>query len=98
GGFGSLGCAGDLAPLAHIALAAIGEGPVRVGGRLLEAADALREAGIEPVELREKEGLALINGTDGMLGMLCLALNDLERLLTTADLAAAMSIEGLAGT
>lgn len=98
GEYGSLGCSGDLAPLAHIALAAIGEGPVRVGGRLLDAGDALRAADIEPVELHEKEGLALINGTDGMLGMLCLALADLDRLLLTADLAAAMSIEGLAGT
>jgi histidine ammonia-lyase len=98
GEYGSLGCSGDLAPLAHIALAAMGEGTVHVGGRLLDAADALREAGIEPVELREKEGLALINGTDGMLGMLCLALADLDRLLLTADLAAAMSVEGLAGT
>lgn len=98
GEYGSLGCSGDLAPLAHIALAAMGEGPVRVGGTLLDAGEALRAAGIEPVELREKEGLALINGTDGMLGMLCLALADLDRLLLTADLAAAMSIEGLAGT
>ncbi|RQP09427.1 MAG: histidine ammonia-lyase [Microbacteriaceae bacterium] len=98
GEYGSLGCSGDLAPLAHIALAAIGEGPVRVDGELLDASAALRGAGIEPLELHEKEGLALINGTDGMLGMLCLALHDLERLLTTADLAAAMSIEGLAGT
>ncbi len=98
GEYGSLGCSGDLAPLAHIALAAMGEGPVRVRGELADASDALRHAGIEPVELREKEGLALINGTDGMLGMLCLALVDLERLLRTADLAAALSIEGLAGT
>ncbi|WP_166869695.1 histidine ammonia-lyase [Salinibacterium sp. ZJ70] len=98
GEYGSLGCSGDLAPLAHIALAAMGEGPVRVGGELVDAADALRAAGIEPIELREKEGLALINGTDGMLGMLCLALADLDRLLRTADLAAALSIEGLAGT
>ncbi|PZQ88094.1 MAG: histidine ammonia-lyase [Leifsonia xyli] len=98
GEYGSLGCSGDLAPLAHIALAAMGEGPVRVGGRLLDAGEALAAAGITPVELHEKEGLALINGTDGMLGMLCLALADLDRLLTTADLAAAMSIEGLAGT
>ncbi len=98
GEYGSLGCSGDLAPLAHIALAAMGEGTVRVGGVLTDAADALREAGLHPVELREKEGLALINGTDGMLGMLCLALADLDRLMLTADLTAAMSIEGLAGT
>ncbi len=98
GEYGSLGCSGDLAPLAHIALAAMGEGTVRVGDRELDAGEALRTAGITPVELREKEGHALINGTDGMLGMLCLALHDLDRLLTTADVAAALSIEGLAGT
>ena len=69
--YGSLGCSGDLAPLAHCALALMGEGPVRdADGALRDAADALRDAGIEPVALREKEGLALINGTDGMLGML----------------------------
>ncbi|MDO7882864.1 histidine ammonia-lyase [Salinibacterium soli] len=98
GEYGSLGCSGDLAPLAHLALAAMGEGDVRADGELVPAATALERAGIEPLVLREKEGLALINGTDGMLGMLCLALADLDRLLTTADLAAAASIEGLAGT
>ncbi|WP_309616634.1 histidine ammonia-lyase [Salinibacterium sp.] len=98
GEYGSLGCSGDLAPLAHCALAAIGEGNVRVGDRLLTASGALAEAAITPVVLREKEGLALINGTDGMLGMLCLAIGDLTELLVTADLAAAMSVEGLAGT
>jgi histidine ammonia-lyase len=77
----------------------MGEGPVRdADGTLRDAADALREAGIEPVALAEKEGLALINGTDGMLGMLVLAIADLRRLLTTADIAAAMSVEGLLGT
>jgi len=98
GEYGSLGCSGDLAPLAHCALAIIGEGEVTVAGRRLAASDALAAAGIEPVVLREKEGLALINGTDGMLGMLCLAIADLADLLDTADLAAAMSVEGLAGT
>ncbi|WP_308196317.1 histidine ammonia-lyase [Nocardioides bruguierae] len=96
---GSLGCSGDLAPLSHVALALIGEGEVRdAGGRLLPAAQALAEAGLAPVELAEKEGLALINGTDGMLGMLLLALHDLRLLLRTADVAAAMSVEGLLGT
>src|ERR1700754_1644040 len=72
--FGSLGCSGDLAPLAHCALALMGEGPVRDrGDERRAAADALAEAGIEPITLAEKEGLALINGTDGMLGMLVLA-------------------------
>ena len=98
GEYGSLGCSGDLAPLAHCALAAMGEGSVRVDGAALPAADALSAAGIEPLVLREKEGLALINGTDGMLGMLAIAIGDLDDLLDTADLAAAMSVEGLAGT
>src|SRR6185437_5829293 len=84
--FGSLGCSGDLAPLAHCALAAMGEGAVRVrDGSLVPAATALANHGIEPVVLAEKEGLALINGTDGMLGMLVLAVTDLSRLATTAD-------------
>jgi histidine ammonia-lyase len=96
---GSLGCSGDLAPLAHCALALMGEGPVRdASGELRDAADALRAAGIAPVELREKEGLALINGTDGMLGMLVLAIADLRALLVVGDITAAMSVEGLLGT
>ena len=123
GEYGSLGCSGDLAPLAHCALALMGEGMVRVSapsprravasarsaaatadsetqhpGILMSAAEALLAAGIEPIELREKEGLALINGTDGMLGMLVMAIHDLEALVTTADLAAALSVEALQGT
>jgi histidine ammonia-lyase len=96
---GSLGASGDLAPLAHCALALIGEGEVR--GRddqLRPAATALAESGIEPVELGPKEGLALINGTDGMLGMLVLAIADLDSLLQVADVTAAMSVEALLGT
>ncbi len=97
--YGSLGCSGDLAPLAACALALTGEGTVRdAGGLRRSAADALAAAGIEPVTLREKEGLALINGTDGMLGMLVLACHDLEMLLRTADITAAMSVEALMGT
>jgi histidine ammonia-lyase len=97
--YGSLGCSGDLAPLAHCALAIMGEGVVRdAAGQLVPAALALPAAGIEPVQLREKEGLALINGTDGMLGMLLLAINDLRHLLKVADITAAMSVEGLMGT
>jgi len=97
--FGSLGCSGDLAPLSAAALALTGEGSVRdARGDLVPAGDALRAAGIEPVRLAEKEGLALINGTDGMLGMLVLALADLDRLLDVADLTAAMSVEALLGT
>jgi histidine ammonia-lyase len=96
--FGSLGCSGDLAPLAHLALAAMGEGEVAVNDERMPASDALAAAGLTPVVLAEKEGLALINGTDGMLGMLCLAVADLTDLLRIADVVAAMSIEGLAGT
>lgn len=95
---GSLGCSGDLAPLAHCALAVMGEGEVDDHGVVRPAAEALAAHGLAPVVLAEKEGLALINGTDGMLGMLVLAVHDLRRLLDTADLAAAMSIEGLLGT
>ncbi|MQY23603.1 histidine ammonia-lyase [Nocardia macrotermitis] len=97
--YGSLGCSGDLAPLAHVALALIGEGTVRTpDGTALPAEEALRAHGLTPVVLAEKEGLALINGTDGMLGQLVLALHDLRRLLQTADIAAAMSVEGQLGT
>ena len=97
--YGSLGCSGDLAPLSHCALALIGEGPVYdAAGVRRPAADALREVGLEPVELEAKEGLALINGTDGMLGMLVMAIIDLRMLLKTADIAAAMSVEAQLGT
>ncbi|OKL54451.1 histidine ammonia-lyase [Bowdeniella nasicola] len=96
--YGSLGCSGDLSPLAHCALALMGEGRVRVKGAELSAADALAECGIAAVELTEKEGLALINGTDGMLAMACLAIADLHVLLDTADLATAMSVDALLGT
>lgn len=97
--YGSLGCSGDLAPLSHVALAVMGEGDVRdAEDRAMPAAEALAAAGISPVVLREKEGLALINGTDGMLGMLLLALHDLEMLWTTADVAAALSVESQLGS
>ncbi len=96
---GSLGASGDLAPLAHCALALIGEGQVGCpDGSRRPAAQALADAGIEPVTLGAKEGLALINGTDGMLGMLVLACADLAQLLRVADIAAAMSVEALLGT
>src|SRR5947209_13944061 len=96
---GSLGASGDLAPLAHCALALLGEGEVHDGsGAPTPAAEALRAAGIEPVTLEAKEGLALINGTDGMLGMLVMALADLRALLRIADIGAAMSVEALLGT
>jgi len=96
---GSLGASGDLAPLAHCALALLGEGEVETSaGHRMPAADALAAAGLAPLELVAKEGLALINGTDGMLGMLILAAHDLERLLRVADVTAAMSVEALLGT
>ena len=95
---GSLGASGDLAPLAHCALALIGEGEVDGPAGRSAAADALAGAGIKPLVLTEKEGLALINGTDGILGMLVLAIVDLGLLLRTADIAAAMSVEALLGT
>ncbi len=97
--YGSLGCSGDLAPLAHCALVLMGEGVVKnTSGAVLPAAEAMAEAGLTPVQLREKEGLALINGTDGMLGMLLLAIADLRALLKAADITAAMSVEGLLGS
>jgi len=96
---GSLGASGDLAPLAHCALALIGEGDVVAGdGRRVPAGEALAGAGIEPLALTEKEGLALINGTDGVLAMLVLAVRDLRGLAAAADVAAAMSVEALLGT
>ncbi len=95
---GSVGASGDLAPLAHCALALLGEGDVRINGSRLPAADALRDAGLEPVTLEAKEGLALVNGTEGMLAMACLAIHDLERALKTADVACAMSVEALLAT
>ncbi|MDJ1134012.1 histidine ammonia-lyase [Streptomyces iconiensis] len=97
--YGSLGCSGDLAPLSHCALTLMGEGEAEgPDGRLRPAGELLAEHGIEPVELREKEGLALLNGTDGMLGMLLMACADLARLFTSADIAAALSLEALLGT
>ncbi|HMM41457.1 MAG TPA: histidine ammonia-lyase [Thermomicrobiales bacterium] len=97
--FGSLGASGDLAPLAHASLLLIGEGWV-VGqhGQPEPAGLALADAGIEPITLEAKEGLALINSTDGMLGMLSMAIVDALRLFRTADLIAAMTVEGLLGT
>lgn len=96
--YGSLGCSGDLSPLAHCALALMGEGTVRdSAGIAMSGGEALAAAGIEPVELREKEGLALINGTDGMTAMLVLALDDIRHLLTVADISVALTYEGLRG-
>ena len=97
--FGSLGCSGDLAPLSHCALAIMGEGMVHdAKGIEMTAMQALQNAGLKPIELEAKEGLALINGTEGMLGMLIMSCSDLYQLATVADITAAMSIEGLLGT
>jgi histidine ammonia-lyase len=96
---GSLGASGDLAPLAHCALTLIGEGELQLpDGTRADAATALADAGVAPLTLIAKEGLALVNGTDGMLGMLVLAAHDVARLLRTADITAAMSVEALLGT
>ncbi|MFD3947361.1 histidine ammonia-lyase [Streptomyces sp. NPDC058579] len=97
--YGSLGCSGDLAPLSHCALTLMGEGDAEgPDGVVKPAGELLAAAGIDAVELREKEGLALLNGTDGMLGMLIMALADLENLYTSADITAALSLEALLGT
>ncbi|MBB5870147.1 histidine ammonia-lyase [Allocatelliglobosispora scoriae] len=96
---GSLGASGDLAPLAHCAMVILGEGWVlgKDGHRMM-GADALHAAGLTPITLSSKEGLALINGTDGMLGMLLLAVDDFAHLLAMADVTAALSIEAMLGT
>ena len=97
--YGSLGASGDLAPLAHCGLVLLGEGEVwTAADERVPAAEAMADAGIEPLTLTPKEGLALINGTDGILGMLLLALHDMTRLLRMADVTAAMSTEALLGT
>jgi len=96
---GSLGASGDLAPLAHMSLVLLGEGLAEMpDGRVVGGGAALAEAGLESIRLEVKDGLSLINGTDGMLGMLILALADLAVLIPSAEVAAALSIEGLLGT
>ncbi|HEX6499932.1 MAG TPA: histidine ammonia-lyase [Micromonosporaceae bacterium] len=96
---GSLGASGDLAPLAHCALVLLGEGWVQgKDGARIPGGEALAGAGLRPVELSSKEGLALINGTDGMLGMLLLAAHDAAHLFTMADLTAALAIEAMLGS
>jgi histidine ammonia-lyase len=96
---GSLGASGDLAPLAHCGLVLMGDGWVLgKDGSRLAGGDALREAGLSPMTLAAKEGLALVNGTDGMLGMLLLAIEDAAHLFTMADVTAALAIEAMLGT
>ena len=95
---GSVGASGDLAPLAHLALPLIGRGQVELGGQVLPALLALREAGVEPLRLEAKEGLALLNGTQMMGAIGALLLADADRLVRTASVVAAMSVEALLGT
>jgi len=95
---GSLGASGDLAPLATLALPLLGSGEVLMDGRTVPAADALAAAGLAPIELRAKEGLALVNGTQGMLAVGILAAERAERLVKTADVTAAMSVEASLGS
>ena len=95
---GSVGASGDLAPLAHLALALVGEGEVEFEGQMMPAADALRRAGIAPLELHAKEGLSLINGTQAMTAIATLALERAERVTRAADISGALTIEGMLGS
>ena len=95
---GSVGASGDLAPLAHLALVLIGEGEARYRGEQLPGGAAMKRAGIQPVALEAKEGLSLLNGTQGMLALLCLAIGEAETLADTADVAAALSLDALRGS
>jgi histidine ammonia-lyase len=95
---GSVGASGDLAPLAHLALAAIGEGEALIDGRRMSGAEALRASGIAPLVLQAKEGLALLNGTQAMLALLALALREAEIAADTADAATGLSLDALRGS
>ncbi|HLE36082.1 MAG TPA: histidine ammonia-lyase [Candidatus Acidoferrales bacterium] len=95
---GSVGASGDLAPLAHLALVLIGEGEARYRGEQVSGSEAMKRAGIAPVALEAKEGLSLLNGTQGMLALLCLAIGEAETLADTADVAAALSLDALRGS
>src|SRR3979490_95719 len=95
---GSVGASGDLAPLAHLAHVAIGEGRANFHGEILPGGEAMKRAGITPVALEAKEGLSLLNGTQGMLALLSLALHEADILVDTADVAASLSLEALRGS
>jgi histidine ammonia-lyase len=95
---GSVGASGDLAPLAHLAQVVIGEGRANYSGQILDGASALQRAGIKPVALEAKEGLSLLNGTQGMLALLSLALLEADALVDAADIAAALSLDALRGS
>ena len=94
---GSVGSSGDLCPLAHMVLVMMGEGEAEYQGAVMDGGRAMAAAGIAPVTLKPKEGLALINGTCAMLGVAALAVQDTDILLKTADIAAALSLEALEG-
>jgi len=94
---GSVGASGDLAPLAHMALVLAGEGEAEFDGARMPGAEALRRAGIEPIELQSKEGISLLNGTQAMLAAGSLALEQSEMLARAADVACAMSLERAEG-
>lgn len=95
---GSVGASGDLAPLAHLALPLLGKGRVRIDGEERPAAEGLRKAKLKPLRLQPKEGLALINGTQGMTSLLALAVLETRRLVRIVDLVGAMSADALRGT
>ncbi|MGC5325066.1 histidine ammonia-lyase [Brevibacillus sp. SYSU BS000544] len=94
---GSLGASGDLAPLAHLVLVMLGKGEAEFQGNRLSGAEAMKAAGIQPIQLHAKEGLALINGTQAMTANLCLALYDARILMENAEVVAAMTVEALRG-
>ena len=95
---GSVGASGDLAPLAHLAQVVIGEGQAELQGEIVPGGEALARAGIRPVTLEAKEGLSLLNGTQGMLALVSLALHQADTLADTADVAAALSLDALRGS
>ena len=95
---GSVGASGDLAPLSHMVLVMLGEGEAYVEGKLVSGAEALKMVGLQPIVLSGKEGLALINGTQIMTAVGCIVWQDAVNLMKAADIAAALSVEGLKGT
>ena len=97
-GQGSVGASGDLAPFAHLALPLIGEGEVRLAGTIRPSADVLAEQGLAPITLEPKEGLSLLNGTEGMLAFLALGIDRARRIAAAADIACAMTIEAVLGS
>jgi len=95
---GSVGASGDLAPLAHLAQVVIGEGRAELRGQIGGGAEAMKAGGVAPIALEAKEGLSLLNGTQGMLALLCLGLRQADLLADTADVAASLSLDALRGS